>query len=53
MDGAGFAMPTFDVVPSDVTGFMDELWEFQSLFHDCFMRREPRAHFLDYLVGGV
>ena len=26
----GFAIPTFDLVPSDVEGFMEELWEFQS-----------------------
>jgi len=46
----GFAIPLFDVVPSDVTGFMEELWEFQSTFHDCFARSEPRAHFFDYMV---
>ena len=50
-DSAGFAIPTFEVVPSDVAGFMDELWEFQSTFHDCFARSEPRAHFFDYMVG--
>jgi hypothetical protein len=50
-DGAGFAIPTFDILPRDVEGFMDELWEFQSILHDCFTRREPRAHFFDYLVG--
>jgi SRSO17 transposase len=50
-EGEGFAMPTFDVVPSDVEGFMEELWEFQSAFHDCFTRSEPRAHFFDYMVG--
>ena len=50
-DDATYTMPTFDVVPSDVTGFMDELWEFQSAFHDCFARSEPRAHFFDYMVG--
>jgi SRSO17 transposase len=49
--GEGFAIPTFDVVPSDVAGFMEELWEFQSTFHDCFARSEPRVHFFDYLVG--
>jgi SRSO17 transposase len=49
--GEGFAIPTFDVVPSDVEGFMEELWEFQSTFHDCFARSEPRAHFFDYMVG--
>jgi SRSO17 transposase len=47
----GFAIPTFDVVPSDVEGFIEELWEFQSTFHDCFARSEPRAHFFDYMVG--
>jgi SRSO17 transposase len=49
--GEGFAIPAFDVVPSDVEGFMEELWEFQSAFHDCFARSEPRAHFFDYMVG--
>jgi len=49
--GEGFAIPTFDLVPSDVEGFMEELWEFQSAFHDCFTRSEPRAHFFDYMVG--
>jgi len=49
--GEGFAIPTFDLVPSDVEGFMEELWAFQSNFHDCFVRSEPRAHFFDYMVG--
>jgi SRSO17 transposase len=49
--GEGFAIPTFDLVPSDVEGFIEELWEFQSTFHDCFARSEPRAHFFDYMVG--
>ena len=49
--GEGCAMPAFDVVPSDVEGFMEELWEFQSAFHDCFSRSEPRAHFFDSMVG--
>jgi len=50
-EGEGFTIPPFDVVPSDVEGFMEELWEFQSAFHDCFARSEPRAHFFDYTVG--
>jgi SRSO17 transposase len=50
-EGEGFSIPTFDVVPSDVEGFMDELQEFQSAFHDCFARSEPRVHFFDYMVG--
>jgi SRSO17 transposase len=49
--GDGFSIPIFDVVRSDVEGFMDELQEFQSAFHDCFPRSEPRAHFFDYMVG--
>ena len=47
----GLPIPTCDIVPSDVAGFMDALWEFQSAFHDCFPRSEPRAHFFDYMVG--
>jgi SRSO17 transposase len=47
----GFAIPTFDLTSCDVAGFLDELWEFQSTFHDCFARSEPRAHFFDYMVG--
>jgi SRSO17 transposase len=49
--GEGFAIPTFDLVPSDVEGFLEELWAFQSIFHDCFARSELRAHFFDYMVG--
>src|SRR4029453_236288 len=51
IDGEGFAIPTFDLVPSDVEGFMAELWEFQSAFHDGFARSESRAHFFGYIVG--
>ena len=50
-DGDAFTIPTFDIVPRDVEGFMDELWAFQSAFHDCFTRSEPRAHFFDSMVG--
>ena len=50
-EGEDFTVPTFDIVPSDVEGFMEELWEFQAAFHDCFARSEPRAHFFDYMVG--
>ena len=50
-ESEGFAMPTFDVVPSDVEGFMDELQPLQSAFPDCFPRREPRAHCFDSMVG--
>src|SRR5499425_2923729 len=47
----GFAIPTFDLTPPDVEGLLEELWEFQSTFHDCFPRSETRAHFFDYMVG--
>ena len=46
-----FVIPTFDVQVSDVEGFMDELQEFQSVFHDCCARSEARGHFLDDMVG--
>src|SRR5215468_7869800 len=46
-----FVIPPFDVHVSDVEGFMDELQEFQSIFHDGFARSEARAHCLDYMVG--
>jgi len=49
--GDDFAIPPFDLIPRDVAGFTDELQEFQGLFHDCFPRSEPRAHFFDYMVG--
>jgi DDE superfamily endonuclease len=47
----GFAIPIFDLTPPDVEGLLEELWEFQSNFHDCFPRSETRAHFFDYMVG--
>ena len=49
--GDEFAIPTFELTPRDVADFTDELQEFQGLFHDCFPRSEPRAHFFDYMVG--
>jgi len=44
---------TFDILPSDVEGFLEELWSFQAAFHDCFARSEPRAHFFDYMVRPI
>ena len=41
--GEPFVIPAFDVQVSDVEGFMDELQEFQSVFHDCFARSEARG----------
>ena len=45
------ATAAFEVLPSDVEGFMDELRTFHSTFHDCFSRRESRAHCFDSMVG--
>jgi SRSO17 transposase len=50
-DSEGFAIPIFDLTPPDVEGLLEDLWEFQSNFHDCFPRSETRAHFFDYMVG--
>jgi SRSO17 transposase len=50
-DSEGFAIPIFDLTPPDVAGLLEELWEFQANFHDCFPRSETRAHFFDYMVG--
>ncbi len=49
--GEPFSIPPFDLVPSEIDGFMDALRTFQSAFHDGFSRRESRAHFLTYMVG--
>ena len=49
--GETFSIPTFDLVPSDVAGFMDELQTFQSAFHDGFAPSEPREHFFDYTAN--
>ena len=49
--GDEFAIPTFGFTPRDVAEYADQLQEFQGLFHDCFPRSEPRAHFFDYMVG--
>ena len=51
MAGDELAIPIFALTPRDVAEFTDELQEFQGLFHDCFPRSEPRAHFFDYMVG--
>jgi SRSO17 transposase len=49
--GDEFTIPAFELTPRDVAEFADELQEFQGLFHDCFPRSEPRAHFFDYMAG--
>ena len=49
--GAGCAIPSFDLVPRAVEGFMEALWAFQAVLHACCARSEPRASFFDSLVG--
>ena len=51
--GEPFVIPAFDVQVSDVEGFMDELQEFQSVFHDCFARSEARGRLLDTNQAGA
>jgi SRSO17 transposase len=43
--------PNFDLTGADVEGFLDELYKFHQAFHSCFVRREPREHFLHYMAG--
>jgi SRSO17 transposase len=40
-----------ELTAHDVDGFFHELQEFPEAFSYCFARREPREHFLRYLVG--
>jgi SRSO17 transposase len=49
--GERSSISAFDLQSSDVEGFLDELREFQSIFHDCFARSESRKHFFDYMAG--
>jgi len=49
--GEGLAMPTLDVVPSDVAGFMEARWALQSAVHDGLARSAPRGHGFDSRVG--
>ena len=49
--GEPFSIPTSDLVPSEIDGFMEALRMFQSAFHDGFARRESRTHFFNYMVG--
>jgi hypothetical protein len=46
-----FTIPHLELTPSDVDGFLHELQGFHEAFSDCFARREPREHFLRYLMG--
>jgi hypothetical protein len=46
-----YAVPPFDLTPTDMAGFLDELRAFHGVFHSCFVRREPREHFFHYMAG--
>jgi len=50
-EGELFTVPTFDLTPHDVDGFLDELRVFHHQFRHCFLRSEPREHFFNYMVG--
>ncbi len=50
-EGELFTVPTFDLTPHDVDGFLDELRAFHAQFRHCFSRSEPREHFFHYMVG--
>ncbi len=50
-EGELFTVPTFDLTPQDVDGFLDELRAFHVQFRHGFSRSEPREHFFNYMVG--
>ena len=50
-EGELFTIPTFDLTPHDVDGFLDELQLFHDQFRHCFVCSEPREHFFHYMVG--
>ena len=41
-----YPIPEYDLKPSDVKNFIQELKGFHEIFEDCFHRRESRNHFL-------
>jgi SRSO17 transposase len=49
--GDVYTLPQFDVSPSEVEGFLDELRALHAAFRECFGRSEPRDHFFRYMVG--
>jgi SRSO17 transposase len=50
-EGQEGTLPPFALARSDVEGFLHELRGFHEAFRDCFTRREPREHFVRYMVG--
>jgi hypothetical protein len=49
--GDPYTVPPFDLTLDDVAGFVDELQVFHEAFRSCFVRSEPRQHFVHYLAG--
>jgi hypothetical protein len=50
-EGKEEAPPPFALAQRDVEEFLHELRSFHDAFRSCFSRREPREHFLRYMVG--
>lgn len=46
-----YALPPCDLTSDDVGGFLEELQTFHESFRSCFVRSEPRHHFLHYMSG--
>lgn len=46
-----YPIPEYDLKPSDVKNFIQELKGFHEIFEDCFHRRESRNHFFNYMTG--
>ena len=47
----GFPMPQLNLSPREVEDCVPQLQSFPEVFHECFTRPEPRAHFFRYMVG--
>jgi SRSO17 transposase len=48
-----FAVPKFELNRADIDNIEEELKEFQTEFHDCFIRSESRENIFQYAVGQI
>jgi SRSO17 transposase len=48
-----FSVPKFELNREDIDNIEKELKEFQTEFHDCFIRSESRENFFQYAVGQI
>ena len=48
-----FSVPKFELNREDIDNIEEELKEFQTEFHDCFIRSESRENFFQYAVGQI